>query len=270
MRRSFAVMSSKKKGLMIGAGVLLTMAMVGWGIMQLIQPIPACKQEDFSQWAMIETIHKIGQEKPDEKRVFLTFDDGPSETTEKILNILKEEQVPASFFVIAAENNEEHLPLLERVVKEGHSIALHTCTHDYSEIYASSASYWKDIEQLKEKISPYLKNEPKWLRFPGGSTNTVSRKYGGSGLMKKLIEQAEEKGYLALDWNVSAEDAVGSKKSPESIVRRVISDSEGKNTCVVLMHDSKDTKSTAEALPQIIDWYRQQGYRFCSLDQEKP
>ena len=260
-----------KKQWLYGVAVCMA-AMVGFaGWKYLSSPKAVCRVEDFSPWAAIETaVHPIGQEKPEEKRVFLTFDDGPSSTTEEILKILQQEQVPASFFVIAAENNQEYLPLLSQMEKEGHTIALHTCTHEYSKIYSSTVAYWEDIEALKEKISPYITSQPQWLRFPGGSTNTVSRKYGGSGLMEKLMNQAEEKGYKALDWNVSAEDAVGGTKSPESIVQRVIKDSKGHNTCVVLMHDSKETKTTAKALPDIIAWYKQEGYRFCSLQQENP
>lgn len=232
--------------------------------------VAGCRQEDFSPWTAVETAHTIGAGDSQEKRVFLTFDDGPSEMTETVLDILKEEQVCASFFVIAAEGNEQYLPLLERTQQEGHTVALHTCSHDYKQIYTSTAAFWQDIDALKEKISPYLTQQPTWLRFPGGSTNTVSRKYGGSGLMEKLDQQAAEKGYQVLDWNVSAEDSVGKNASPEAILQRIIKDSSGKNTCVVLMHDSKTNKTTAQALPDIIDWYRQQGYRFCTLSQDTP
>ncbi len=232
--------------------------------------VAGCRAEDFSPWTAVESAHTIGTGDTQEKRVFLTFDDGPSELTESVLDILKEKQVTASFFVIAAEGNEPYLPLLQRTQQEGHTVALHTCSHDYKQIYTSTAAFWQDIDQLKEKISPYLVNQPVWLRFPGGSTNTVSHKYGGSGLMEKLEQQATEKGYQVLDWNVSAEDSVGKKATPDAILQRIIKDSEGKNTCVVLMHDSKINKTTVQALPDIIEWYQQQGYRFCTLSQETP
>lgn len=233
----------------------------------------ACRMEDLSPWPAplpFDTPAAAPSPAPAEKRVFLTFDDGPSEYTEDILDILKEKQAVASFFVIAAENNQEYLPLLQRIEQEGHTIALHSCTHDYAQIYTSTAAYWQDIEQLKQAISPYITTPPVWLRFPGGSTNTVSRKYGGSGLMEKLNEQAAEKGYKVLDWNVCANDAVGANPSADKILRTVQKDSEGLSTCVVLLHDTKQTKTTVEALPAMIDWYAQQGFRFCALGQEAP
>lgn len=233
----------------------------------------ACLLEDISAWPAplpFDTPAAAPSPAPAEKRVFLTFDDGPSEHTEEILDILKEKQAVASFFVIAAENNQEYLPLLQRVEQEGHTIALHSCTHDYSQIYTSTAAYWQDIENLKQAISPYITKPPVWLRFPGGSTNTVSRKYGGSGLMEKLTEQAAEKGYKVLDWNVCANDAVGGHSSADKILRTVQKDSEGLSTCVVLLHDTKQTKTTVEALPAMIDWYAQQGFRFCTLGTDAP
>lgn len=208
------------------------------------------------------------------RRVFLTFDDGPSKTTETVLDILKEEGVPATFFVIAAENNQQYLPLLARTAAEGHQIALHSCTHEYREIYRSPAAYWADIKALKAQIAPYLPadaGELCWLRFPGGSTNTVSHKYGGSGIMKSLKAQAKEKGYHYVDWNVCAEDAVGGHPSASEIYHNVVDGVGDKTTCVVLMHDTRATKTTAEALPDIIHWFKEHGFTFCTVSElEEP
>lgn len=203
----------------------------------------------------------------EEKVVYLTFDDGPSSTTESILDTLKQEQVPATFFVIAAPNNEKYLPLLERTVAEGHMIALHTCTHDYKTIYQSPSAYWQDIDALKEKLSAYVDPQKLiWLRFPGGSTNTVSHKYGGSTIMKDLKAQATEKGYHYVDWNVCADDAIGGHPSAEKIYNNVIRDANDHNKCIVLMHDTQATKHTADALPDIIRWFKNAGYRFDTID----
>ncbi len=204
-----------------------------------------------------------GQE---DKVVYLTFDDGPSPTTETVLDVLKQEGVPATFFVIAAENNENYLPILERTVAEGHQIALHSCSHEYREIYTSPEAFWHDIEQLETAIAPYVPQPSSYLRFPGGSTNTVSRKYGGSDIMKILKTQAIEKGYTYVDWNVCADDAIGGHPSASEIYNNVIRDVGKKNTCVVLMHDTKATANTAEALPDIIQWFKNAGYRFDTID----
>lgn len=207
-----------------------------------------------------------------EKVAYLTFDDGPSETTELVLDVLKEYGVRATFFVCAAENNKNYLPTLTRTVAEGHQIGLHSSSHSYKKIYSSPESYWNDIEELKEKIAPYVGDTSHLtcLRFPGGSTNSVSHKYGGSGIMKTLKQQAEEKGYRYFDWNSCADDAVGEKKSPETLLRHVMRDVDNRKRVIVLMHDTKATKTTAQALPAIIESLRKEGYVFDVLENYPP
>lgn len=232
------------------------------------QAQPVCRQSDLEQTTFVSA-QALAEEENGEKRVFLTFDDGPSATTETVLDVLKEKGVPATFFVIAAENNRDDLPIIRRAVEEGHQIALHSCTHSYKTIYASTTAFWADIKELRQQISPYVDLETvHWLRFPGGSSNTVSRKYGGSSIMKNLVAQAGEKGYRYVDWNVCAEDAAGGHPSADDVYRNVVEGAKGKTVCVVLMHDTKATrKTTAVALPDIIDWFKEQGYRFCRIDE---
>ena len=204
----------------------------------------------------------------EDKVVYLTFDDGPSKTTESVLDVLQAEGVPATFFVMAAENNEKYLPVLERTAAEGHLIALHTCTHEYKEIYQSAGAYWDDLAALREKLLPYVpaEQEIRWIRFPGGSSNTVSHRYGGSGIMKQLMAEAGERGLTYVDWNVSAEDAVGGHPSASTIYNNIIHGVDGKNVCIVLMHDTSATKNTAAALPDVIRWFKNAGYRFDTVD----
>lgn len=202
------------------------------------------------------------------KIVCLTFDDGPSPNTAPILDILKQKDVPATFFVTAQDVNQDYLPELQRVVQEGHQVALHSASHRYAGIYADTESFWLDIKALRQAISPYVEVENiHWLRFPGGSTNTVSHKYGGSDIMKRLIAQCEEKGYEWIDWNVSAEDATSSHPDAAQILENVRSGAEGRDLCVVLMHDTARTGATVEALPGIIDWFTAQGYHFCTVEE---
>ena len=104
-----------------------------------------------------------------------------------------------------------------------------------------------------------------WLRFIGGSTNTVSHRYGGSQIMTRLKEQAEERGYHSIDWNVSAEDAAGGHPDAQTILRNIVKDAKDRNVCVVLMHDTKATDTTVEALPDIISWFKENGYQFCTV-----
>ena len=206
-----------------------------------------------------------------EKWVCLTFDDGPSKTTPDVLSALNAAGVHATFFVVATGYNEKYLPLLTEAVSAGHQIALHSASHEYSDIYRSSDAYWEDIALLKERIAPYVDAESiRYLRFPGGSTNTVSRRYGGKGLMKQLKAEVEQKGWHWVDWNVCAEDAVGGHPSAGTIYRNVVHETGQQTNCIVLMHDSSTTRTTAEALPDIIRWYADNGYTFLTVAEALP
>lgn len=208
---------------------------------------------------------------PPDKWVCLTFDDGPSKTTPDVLAALNAAGVRATFFVVATGYNEKYLPLLAEAEAAGHQIAFHSASHEYSDIYRSPDAYWQDLALLKERIAPYVHTEGiRYLRFPGGSTNTVSRRYGGKGIMSELKAQAAEKGFTSVDWNVCAEDAVGGKPSASTIYRNVVRETGEQTQCIVLMHDSATTHTTAEALPDIIQWYRDQGFTFCRVEQVLP
>ena len=206
-----------------------------------------------------------------EKWVCLTFDDGPSRTTPAVLTALDAAGVHGTFFVVATGYNEKYLPLLTQAAAAGHQIALHSASHEYSDIYQSSDAYWEDIALLKERIAPYVDVESiRYLRFPGGSTNTVSRRYGGRELMKQLKSEVEQKGWQWVDWNVCAEDAVGGHPSADTIYRNVVHETGEQTHCVVLMHDSSSTRTTAEALPDIIQWYADNGYTFLTVAEALP
>lgn len=206
-----------------------------------------------------------------EKWVCLTFDDGPSRTTPAVLAALDAAGVHGTFFVVATGYNEKYLPLLTQAAAAGHQIALHSASHEYSDIYGSSEAYWADIALLKERIAPYVDVESiRYLRFPGGSTNTVSRRHGGKGLMKQLKAEVEQKGLQWVDWNVCAEDAVGGHPSADTIYRNVVRETGQQTNCVVLMHDSSSTHTTAEALPDIIQWYADNGYTFLTVAEALP
>ena len=181
--------------------------------------------------------------------------------------VLAQEQVPATFFVIAAENNRKYLPLVQKEAAQGHQVGLHSCSHEYAEIYASADAYWADIDALRQALSPYLDvASVDCLRFPGGSTNTVSRRYGGHDIMQTLKAQAKERGYRYFDWNVCGGDAVGGHPDAQTIYENVVREADGHARCTVLLHDTAATRSTAAALPDIIRWFQNAGYRFDTLD----
>ncbi len=239
---------------------------------QDLTPVPDTAAFSPAATAFAEAGSGSAAEEPlPEKWVCLTFDDGPSRTTPAVLAALDAAGVHGTFFVVATGYNEKYLPLLTQAAAAGHQIALHSASHEYSDIYQSSDAYWEDIALLKERIAPYVDVESiRYLRFPGGSTNTVSRRYGGKGLMKQLKAEVEQKGLQWVDWNVCAEDAVGGHPSADTIYRNVVRETGQQTNCIVLMHDSASTRTTAEALPDIIQWYTDNGYTFLTVAEALP
>lgn len=239
---------------------------------QDLTPVPDTAAFSPAATAFAEAGSGSAAEEPlPEKWVCLTFDDGPSKTTPDVLAALNTAGVHGTFFVVATDYNEKYLPLLTEAAAAGHQIALHSASHEYSDIYQSSDAYWEDIALLKERIAPYVDVESiRYLRFPGGSTNTVSRRYGGKGLMKQLKAEVEQKGLQWVDWNVCAEDAVGGHPSADTIYRNVVRETGQQTNCIVLMHDSASTRTTAEALPDIIQWYADNGYTFLTVAEALP
>ena len=271
-----------EKKILFRSGILLMLGLAAGfllGSFYAAAPVIGCRESDLTPVPDTEFLTPTESEAPaasvpeelpapPEKWVCLTFDDGPSKTTPDVLAALSAAGVKATFFVVATGYNEKYLPLIAEAAAAGHQIAFHSASHEYSDIYQSPDAYWKDIALLQERISPYILTDGiHYLRFPGGSTNTVSRRYGGKGIMSELKAQAEEKGYTYVDWNVCAEDAVGGKPSANTIYRNVVRETGEQTQCIVLMHDSATTRTTAEALPDIIQWYKDQGFAFCTVEQ---
>ena len=199
------------------------------------------------------------------KVAYLTFDDGPSKNTEKILNTLKQYGAKGTFFV-NGKTDSYSKSLYKRIVNEGHAIGNHTYSHNYKSIYASKNGFMKDFNQLEDYLQSLVGVSPKIVRFPGGSNNTVSHNYGGKGVTKEIAQELQRNGYVYFDWNVDSTDASVSKQSKSKIVQRVLNISKGKNTAVILMHDSAVKTTTAEALPEIIQGLKEQGFTFQSLN----
>ena len=249
----------------------------GLGIFCGAEPPVGCRESDltpvpdesFVSPASASSVETPPEPEPmPEKWVCLTFDDGPSKTTPDVLAALNRAGVKATFFVVATGHNDKYLPLVSEAAAAGHQIALHSASHEYSDIYQSADAYWKDIDLLKERLSPYVRADGlRYLRFPGGSTNTVSHRYGGRQIMQQLKAQAEQKGYAWIDWNVCAEDATASHPNAAQILRNVQNDAKDQPICVVLMHDTNATHETVKALPDILEWFAAKGYRFFTVQQ---
>ena len=202
--------------------------------------------------------------------IYLTFDDGPSgSVTPKILKILEKYEVPATFFVIGYNGDQKKIKLMKRALKDGCTIGIHGSSHDYSKIYASVPAFMENITSLDESLKEDLGYDAFVIRFPGGSSNTVSREYS-KGIMSKLVKKVQRSGYLYNDWNVDSTDASGNNIPVSDIVRSV------KNNCskdtynVILMHDTDAKGTTAKALPKIIKWGKKEGYKFKAITPDSP
>lgn len=195
--------------------------------------------------------------------IYLTFDDGPnSGTTNVILDILKEEGVKATFFVTGYGPDE----LIKREYDEGHTVALHTNSHDYGTVYASVDAYFNDLYAIQERVKRITGETSKIIRFPGGSSNTVSRKYS-SGIMSTLVEEVQNRGFRYYDWNVSSGDA-GNTTVPYGVYSNVINGLSRSRSNMVLMHDVKTY--TRDALRDIIRYGKENGYTFEKITLDTP
>lgn len=195
------------------------------------------------------------------KVIYLTFDDGPGPHTARLLDILKRYDVKATFFVV----DTAYISTVKRASEEGHAVGIHTATHVFKDIYASEEAYFADLERIRQAVETHTGKSPTLMRFPGGSSNTISR--GNKGIMTRLADMVEEKGYTYFDWNVDSKDA-GGATTPEEVLSNVISGVGNKTHSVVLMHDIKGY--TVDAVEWIIRWGKSCGYTFAVLTPDGP
>lgn len=181
------------------------------------------------------------------KKVYLTFDDGPSTKTEEILEILKEYDVKATFFVVGKEDDYS-MEMYKKIVEEGHTLGMHSYSHQYSVIYQSVDAFASDIERLETLLKAATGEEINLFRFPGGSSNLVSN-IG----MQEFIKYLNSEGITYFDWNVSSGDATSKYLEADALVENVVRDVEIYKSSVVLMHDAADKPNTVEALPKLIE-----------------
>lgn len=193
-----------------------------------------------------------GEDEPEEdddgiRKVYLTFDDGPSSNTGRILDILADYDVKATFFVVGKED-EQYRALYNRIVEEGHTLAMHSYSHKYQEIYQSVESYSADLSKLQEFLYDTTGVWCRYCRFPGGSSNTVSRVD-----MHELIAYLDDQDMSYFDWNISSGDAVSYYISSADIVRNCTANLREFDEAIILMHDASEKGTTVEALPKLIE-----------------
>lgn len=193
--------------------------------------------------------------------VYLTFDDGPSRNTAKVLEILEKYNVKATFFVVGYED-EESAGYYRRIIEEGHTLAMHSYTHDYGVIYADMEAYARDVQSLSDLLTEATGIEPVFYRFPGGSSNSVSQ-IDIEGCKQYL----SERGIVYFDWNVSSGDG-SNATTPEAIIENVVNGVRERENSVVLLHDSASKENTVAALEDLIQRLQEMKVTFLPITED--
>ena len=200
-------------------------------------------------------------ENEEEKVVYLTFDDGPGgKVTERILDTLKKEEVSATFFLIGNQIKGQE-DLVNRIHTEGHSIGVHSMSHEKSNLYSSNNNFLKEMVECQATINGVIGESPTILRFPFGCNNNCYK------LKKTLVELLHENNFKIYDWNVDSTDGANHSAAPSTFIKKAKSD---KNPAVLLMHCGNMNKNSAEALPEIIKYHKDQGYTFKKILNDTP
>lgn len=214
--------------------------------------------EDFSPYNdnVMETA--TDGEVEEEKMIYLTFDDGPSSVTPKILEILKKYDVKATFFVVSGDN--KYKEYIKQMYDDGHTVGVHSDCHEYKKIYSSVDAFLEDFTKCYDIIEKITGKSPTIFRFPGGSINNYNK-----STAKDIINEMNRRGFAYFDWNVDSGDATG-KLSAEEIYNNVINGVKGRKRAVILMHDSAAKSTTVDALENIIIKLKEDGWQFSSLN----
>lgn len=195
------------------------------------------------------------------KKIYLTFDDGPGSQTGKILDILKKNHVKATFFVTGKEDASSK-KIYQRIVKEGHTLAMHSYSHIQDVIYDSKEAFEKDLKQINRCLYEATGVHTKFYRFPGGSSTQNT-----SLPIQNFIDVLKKNHYLYLDWNVISPDINNANATKEQVVTGVMQGVDAYDTAVVLMYDVADKPMTVKALPSIIKQIKAKNYELLPVDE---
>ena len=217
--------------------------------------------------SVLDDVYKVDDmdniaEEGDIPKVYLTFDDGPSSNTEEILNILDDYNIKATFFV-CGKDLELYGDAYKRIVDDGHTIGMHSYSHNFGDIYSSGDAFAADYVKIHDLILNTTGVDTKYYRFPGGSSNKVS-----STSMSTFINYLNEQGAVYYDWNVASGDATSQAFTSEQLVDNVMKDVVKYKTSVVLLHDAANKNATVEALPGLIESLQEQGAMILPITDE--
>jgi Predicted xylanase/chitin deacetylase len=233
---------------------LITFLIFSYILVNYIFPI---KDSNLS----IDTQSKTITENSEKKIIYLTFDDGPSAViTNKILDILKEQNIKATFFVVGnkIQGRED---ILKRIYTEGHTIGLHTYTHKYRQIYSSEDVFIEEMNKTSEEIKKVINIEPTAIRFPSGSKKHLT---------SSLLEKLHEHNYKIYDWNLCLSDGIDYNTPATKLYKEATAKCINPNKIFLLAHCDQPNKNTCDALPNIIKHYKDLGYEFQSITNDTP
>lgn len=238
--------------------LLFTVVMASLPAQPVMASEPSADPSQEREFQALLSGKKVQQNKeyltPENPTVYLTFDDGPSKLTGKVLDLLKEEGVKATFFVLG-EAAEAHPELIKRMAEEGHSIGNHTYNHVYKELYRDFHSFWEQVQYAQRVIHDITGITTELLRAPGGTATNFDPFY---------FYYLEQAGYKVHDWNVDSKDSSG-RNVPAAKILQTVKSTPLKHEMNVLLHDGAGKASTLEALPDIIRHFKNHGYSFAPL-----
>lgn len=206
----------------------------------------------------------VTDEKPETekaKKVYLTFDDGPSKETKKVLDVLKKKNVKATFYVIGREDDFSK-SMYNRIVKEGHTLGMHSYSHIYKELYGSLEGFQKDFQKISDMLFDVTGIRSAYYRFPGGSANSLI-----TFPIKEYASFLSEQGVTYQDWNVIAANGTTDNVTQKEMVQSIMDGVARYDTSIVLLYDSADKKMTAKSLGAIIDNLQAEGYELLPIDE---
>lgn len=218
----------------------------------------------LSMFALLDPLGKVRCEENSpvenlQKTIYLTFDDGPGgKTTIKILDTLKKESVPGTFFIIGDQIDRQE-DIILRMKNEGHSIGLHSFSHDRNILYRSSDDFISEMEKVQKRLYEVTGENYYILRFPFGCNNMTYK------LTSNMVDAIHASNFKIYDWTQDTLDGANPNSSPSTILKRAISE---KDTVILLMHCARNNKNSADALPSIIKYYKDHGYTFKKITPE--
>jgi len=225
--------------------------------------MPHSDDEAYAEEYTYITIYPNGYAPPmNPKQVYLTFDDGPTKHTSKILEILEEHDVLATFFVVG---NREHNHYMADIVEAGHAIGLHSYDHAFNKIYSSEAAFFDDLQKIDDIVFEQTGVRSKITRFPGGSS---VKRGAARSIMPQLKEGLWARGYQFFDWNCDSRDKMDAKTASLAFAKIETATKEADDIVIVLMHDTE--KITVEYLPWVIKHFKTLGYDFLPLCTQSP